>query len=193
MAFWTLTDGSIPKGDEASSHVGSFVTIPDGTTAIGMIKEFVLDKDKNGTPLYKVTYKLMEGDFKGREVIQKVKCFDVKTTIVDRSINMMKRLYDLCKLSPTHNDAPQDKDLLAFKGKLLGIKIAEWNMVNNDGVMSEGNYISEVHDAKGFESTTGIKMETISTPTSSVESAFSRNPKVQNDSLTDDIPYQREI
>lgn len=185
MSFWTLSNNEQAKGDEASSHVASFKVIPDGTLAIGKIKEFILDKDKQGNPFYKVVYKLIEGDFKNREVIHKIKCFDSKTTIADRSINMLKRLYDLTGLKPSHDQAPQDGDLLQFKGKDLGIKISEWSMINPDGVLSEGNFVSEIHAPAGFVCLTGVKIESIGHP---VDSALSRNSRVSTPP-TDEIPF----
>ena len=187
MSFWNLSTGASPDGSESSSHTSSFKVIPDGTMAIGKIKEFVLDKTKDGAPFYKVVYKLIDGDFKNREVIHKIKCFDSKDTIADRALNMLKRLYDLAGLNPSHSEAPTDMDLAYFKGKDIGIKIAEWNMVNADGVLSEGNYISEAHSPVGFECSTGIKNETVGHP---VESALSRNSRVSKPAIDNsDIPF----
>ena len=188
MSFWTLSNNELAKGDEASSHVASFKVIPDGTCAVAMIKEFVNDKDKQGNPFLKAVYKLADGEFKNREVIHKIKCFDSKASIADRSINMLKRIYDLTGQKPTHNDAPKDSDLLVFKGKILGVKIAEWNMVNNDGTMSEGNYISEVHPAAGFECVTGVNSEVVGRP-SHLETAFSRNAVSGLPNDSSDIPF----
>lgn len=180
MSFWTLSTNEQAKGDEASSHVSSFKIIPDGTMATGKIKEFVADKNKEGQPFYKCVYKLIDGDFKNREVIHKIKCFDSKATIADRAINMMKRLYDLAGLKPSHSEAPKDSDLAHFKGKDIGIKISEWSMVNSDGVLSEGNYVSEIHASIGFECSTGVKIETIGHP---IESALSRNSRLSSPPL----------
>src|ERR1035437_7376914 len=106
MSFWTLSTTLQGTGDESSSNMSSFKIIPDNTMAIAKIKEFVLDKNKEGQSHYKVVYKLTAGDFKNREVTQKIKCFDTKTSISDRAINMMQRLYNLTGLKPTHSEAP---------------------------------------------------------------------------------------
>lgn len=188
MSFWTLSNNELAKGDEASSHVASFKVIPDGTCAVAIIKEFVNDKDKQGNPFLKAVYKLVDGEFKNREVIHKIKCFDPKATIADRAINMLKRIYDLTGQKPSHNEAPKDSDLLVFKGKIIGIKISEWNMVNNDGTISEGNYISETHLADKFECVTGVKNEVIGKP-NHVETAFSRNPATGLPLDNSDIPF----
>lgn len=187
MSFWSLSTGASPDGSESSSHTSSFKVIPDGTLSIGKIKEFVIDKNKEGQPFYKCVYKLTDGDFKNREVIHKIKCFDSKATIADRAINMMKRLYDLSGLKPSHSEAPTDSDLAQFKGKDIGIKIAEWNMVNPDGTFSEGNYVSGIFSPVGFECSTGVKMETVGHP---IDSALSRNSRISTPPIDNsDIPF----
>jgi hypothetical protein len=185
--FWSLSNGEKPNGSAESSHVSDFSVIPDGTTAHAAIKDFVLVETSHaGTPLYEVTYRITEGDYKNREVRQKIKCFDPKPNIADRALNMLKRMYDLCSHKQSHTDAPNTQDLKPMVGKVLGIKISEFIGVKQDGTPSNGNYISEVHAAdKDFQVANGTKLEVYISP---VDSALSRNagadyiPK-------DDIPF----
>jgi len=163
MSFWSLSDGSTPKGDAESSHVGSFAQIPDGTQAPAIIKDFILDQTDKGS-WYKISWQIVEGDFKGRVVFQKIKCFEPKKETADRALNMLKRIYDLTQHKPTHGDAPSTSDLMPMKGKVLGIKISEWSMSQADGSFSQGNYVSEVHPISGFETVVGTPMVVTSVP-----------------------------
>jgi hypothetical protein len=192
MSFWNLSDNTLAKGDAESSHVKPMSVIPDGTQAPAQIKEFILaDPNQSyGKQCYEVHFKIAQGDFKNREVRLKIKCFDDKPTISDRGINMLKRVYDLCGHKPSHNEMPTNPDLAPMIGKIIGIKIAEFIGINSKtGEPTNGNYVSEIHKADStFETMTGKKLE-VTSYSSGVESAFSRNPKVQNDSLTDDVPF----
>lgn len=176
MSFWTLSDNSIPKGDEASSFAGDFRIIPDGTCAPAQIKSFKLAEATQSypKPVYEVTFKLVGGDFKDREVRLKIKCFDDKPQVADRNINMLKRVYDLCGHKPTHDRQPTDQDLLPMVGKIMGVKIREFIGTNSKtGEPSNGNYVSEIHKAdKDFATVTGVKLEVV---TSHIDTAFSRN------------------
>lgn len=175
MSFWTLSDNSAPKGDEASSFAGDFRVIPDGTCAPAQIKSFkLMDATQSyPKPVFEVTFKLIGGDFKDREVRLKVKCFDDKPTVSDRGINMLKRIYDLCGHKPTHADTPTDNDLLPMIGKIMGVKIREFIGTNSKtGEPTNGNYVSEIHSTSNIETVTGTKLEVVA---SSVDTAFSRN------------------
>lgn len=185
MSFWKLSTGQSPSGSEEASFTGSFKIIPDGTTALASIKDFTIDENGDSA-LYKIIYKIIEGEFSNREVTQKIKCFDAKPSIADRALNMLKRIHDLCNLKPSHANAPNNEDLLLFKGKVLGIKINEWSMIKADGSLSEGNYVSEIHAPAGYECATGVKLDT---PKPMIQSALSNNNRVVDNSLADDIPF----
>lgn len=189
MSFWQLSSGETPKGDEASSFAGDFRVIPDGSCAPAQIKSFMaMDANQSySKPHYEITFKLVGGDFKDREVRLKIKCCDDKPQIADRNINMMKRVYDLCGHKPTHTEAPTNKDLLPMVGKIMGIKIREFIGTNSKtGEPSNGNYVSECHPSKDFETITGTKLEVV---TSRVETAFSRNPVTGLPNDGSDIPF----
>jgi hypothetical protein len=138
-SWWVSEMGRTIDGSAENSHVAFFPTIPDGTTAPGMIKSAEM-KEFDGNQFFQVTYKLMDGEFKGREVRQKLKCFDFDDKRRDRAKNMLMRLFKLSNLKLAHKNIPTDKDLLPLQGKILGIKIQEWFDDNK-----EGNYVSEVY------------------------------------------------
>lgn len=185
MSFWKLSTGQSPSGSEEASFTGSFKIIPDGTTARATIKDFILEENGDSA-LYKVIYKIIEGEFSNREVVQKIKCFDAKQTIADRALNMLKRIHDLSNIKPAHANAPANEDLVLFKGKVLGIKINEWSMIKDDGSISEGNYVSEIHSPTEYECATGIKLDT---PKPMIQSALSLHNKTKQVDLADDIPF----
>ena len=181
-SFWKLSTGHMATGNEKDSFMASFELIPDGTQATALIKNFIINVNGE-TPVYQIIYKISDGDFAGREVRQNIKCFDHKPTVADKAINMLKRLYDLCSYQPAHQDAPGEPDLDKFKGRSIGIKISEWSMKKDDGSLSEGNYVSEIHPIQGWAPITGEK-KVYHAP---VESALTRHADTRD--LNDDINF----
>ena len=186
--FWKLSSGEKPSGTAEASHVADFSVIPDGTMALAQIKEFALMEPNNSYhhQFYEIVFKISSELFKGREVRMKIKCFDDKTNVKDRGVNLMKRVYDLCGVKPAHSNAPTTQDLYPFVSKVLGIKISEFIGTKQDGSPSNGNYVSEVHKADhDFVCAIGAKLEV---PVA-IESAFSRNPTGKSPELDGDIPF----
>lgn len=180
MSFWQSPINKPITGLAEDSHVGSFDLIPDGTTALAMIKLFELKPEFNDYPaFFQITWKIIDGEFKNREVRQKIKAFDNDPEKVHTALNMMKRVYDLCEYKPSHANLPTNQDLANMHGKSLGIKIQEWDFNGK-----QGNFISEVHGIDGFVQEKGIK-KTVTHP---IESAFSRNKNTAS-VMDDDIPF----
>ena len=192
MSFWTSPINQPITGSEKDAFIQDFTIIPEGTMAIGVIKSCTVE-DKaatqysEATKFIQVIYKLADGEFKNREVTQKIKVFDGKPEAIHRSLNMLKLLMTLCSYQPDHSREPTNQDLANLHGKVLGLKIGDWSMPREDGTIGEGNFIRELHPATGFKCETGVKAE-ITHTRSSVESAFSRNQPVK-DSLLDDVPF----
>ncbi len=171
MNFWSLTTGEMATGSADSSHIGNFKIIPDGTTAHASIKEFVLDDKEN---MYILTWLINDGEFKGRNINHKIKCFDSKDSIRDRAVNMMLRIFNICGYKPTSLSPPSNIELSQLRGKVLGIKIGEWSQIKEDGSLAEGNHIQEVHPVdESFIVQTGVKLEATGVP-----SALTRNSRV---------------
>jgi hypothetical protein len=196
MAFWdSRIEGQVISGDLKDAILPDFELIPNNTTAPAQIKSFELvskkvnDKDVDQ---YEIVWKLMSGDFKGREVTQKIKAFDDKDTIAQRALNMLKLIYTLCAHIPKHSNVPSNEDHRSMVGKILGIKIGEWNMPRTNlkpdqSPFLTGNNVTEVHPVNAdFKTETGVKRELPKVTTSAVESAFSRNPPAV-DNL--DVPW----
>ncbi len=196
MNFWvSRIEGQELTGKLSDAVLPDFELIPNGTKAPAQIKSFELiskkinDKD---TDQYEIVWKITEGEFKGREVTQKIKAFDDKDTIAQRALNMLKLIYTLCNYAPKHSGVPTNEDHKALIGRNLGIKIGEWQLPRNNPKADQsafltGNNVTEVHKLDSdFVPEIGVKKELPKIITSAVESAFSRNPPVV-DSL--DVPW----
>lgn len=188
MSFWKLSTGESPTGSEQASFTPEIGPLPNNTQAVAQIKEFCLIQPTNTYPhaAYKIIYKITKGDFTGREVNQKIKCFDSKSHIADKGIEMLKRVYDLCNHKPTHSNTPSTEDLQPMIGKSLGIKIREYPYTKNDGTPTTGNFVAECYAAdKDFITITGVKLELPITH----ETAFDRNPRGALPNDGSDIPF----
>lgn len=184
-------------GDPSKAFIQDFTTIPEGTRALATIKAFeVVNKEatqyNDATKFFQVTYKLVSGDFKNREVIQKIKCFEGKPEQIERAKNMLVLIMKLCDYTPAHNNEPTTQELSMMRGKVAGIVIGEWSMPKKDGSgMLDGNFVRECWKSEGFESETGVKTEVTYTP--AAESAFSRDKARRDaaakDDLDMDIPF----
>lgn len=163
MSFWDLSSGSKATGNADDAFTASFGIIPDGTKAEAIIQKFSVDSGEK--PFINIQWKLSSGEYKGRVVFQKIHCWDEKASKADRAKNMLMLIYKLLDHKPSHGGDPTDKDLAPMTGRGLGIKIAEWNMIGNDGVAKQGNFVSECHPLTGFESVSGERKEFVSTPT----------------------------
>jgi hypothetical protein len=188
--FWLSGIGSLPTGRPEDSFVGDFSVIPEGTCAPAVIKLFnLVEKENKYTNMtdkfYNVLFKLTDGAFKGREVTLKIKCFSGKPEQIQRNLNMLKLILDICGYKPTHNGAPTDLELGFTMGKPIAVKIGEYSIpkTNEPGYI-EGNFVRECHPVGSIATETGIKAEVKARPT---ESALTRNANVPD--LNDDLPF----
>lgn len=200
MSFWSSRiEGQELTGKLEDCVLPEFENIPNNTTAPAQIISFELTTKKivdkgveKETDQYEIVYKITSGEFKGREVTQKIKAFDDKDTIAQRALNMLKLIYTLCAHTPKHSNVPSNDDHRPMVGKILGIKVGEWSMPRTNPKPDQspfltGNNVTEVHPVNAdFKTETGVKRELPKVTTSAVESAFSRNQPIV-DSL--DVPW----
>lgn len=191
--FWESSLGEV-TGSAADAFAKTFTQIPDGTMALAKIESFA-HAEYLGNKHLTIIWVLADGDFKGSKVEQKLKVYgDPMAKDSDkarhRALNMLKLIYQLYMVKPTHAGEPTDKDLSVFVGKTAGIKIRETEP-NDQG--RQYNWVAEIHEAKGFKSETGVSLVISHTPASNqstLDSAFSRNTvPVGNQDLVDDIPF----
>src|SRR5215217_3102831 len=127
MTFWQSDLGAI-TGDADDAFIKDFSVIPDGTMALAKIIKFSKYEDKNNNFYYEIEWSLVDGDFKGRKVTQKIKAFDSDAKVRHRALNMLKLIYVLFKVKPESANEPSDKELMSFVNKVAGIRIREWSI-----------------------------------------------------------------
>ena len=190
-SFWTSGSGKPLSGKPEDSFVGDFTTIPEGTASEAMIKTFItvekVNKYKDTTERYlEITWKIVSEQFKNREVSQKIKVFSGSPEQIDRNLNLLKLIMELCNYKPTHANAPTDAELAGMQGNVAAIKIGEWALPKNDGSgMMEGNFVREVWKSGSIALEIGVKAVVTSVSTH-LDSAFSRNAMPELDS---DLPF----
>jgi len=150
--FFTLSDGSKPTGSEEDANLSASFTIANNTMAKAKILSFVI-KTFGESQYLEVKWLLTDTSYKGLNVSQKIKVFDVPGKARDRAINMLVRLYKIAGINPSHSSIPTDKDLLVFKGKIMGIKVQQWFYEGK-----EGNWVSAVYPADDFKSEDGVML-----------------------------------
>ncbi len=193
MSFWDSELGEI-TGSSEDAFAKSFKQIPDGTKALAKIEKF-FNAEYQGNKYISIDWVLIDGDFKGQKVNQKLKVYgdpiskDSSKTR-HRALNMLKLIYQLYNVKPKHSGEPSDDDLSTFHGKIAGINIRETEP-NHEG--KQYNWVSEVHESKGFKCETGVSFvvthTNISNKKGTLDSAFSKNDSVSNNTLDDDIPF----
>ena len=152
-------------GKQEDAFTKEFTIIPNNTTAPAAINK--IDLIEKSTQFgeqkhYEIIWKIAAGEFKGQEATQKIKCFLGDSQQILRARNMLKLLLTITKTVIPHDDEPMIHELRQMKGKILGIKIREWQMEKRDGSgVMEGNFVSEVHPlTDSFVTETGIKLPT---------------------------------
>ncbi len=193
MSFWKSGTGEEVTGDEKSSFAGDFSIIPEGTMALVCIKSIVIAENEDARSdeskkMIVVTGNIASDDFKNRETCLKIKCFHGKPESIQRNLNMLKRLMDLCAFKPKHSNAPSQEELNTMSGKFIGQKIGEWSLVKEDGGLMEGNFVREIWPAKDFKCEVGVKSVVEPKRNNGVESALTRNASAAN-FVDDDIPF----
>jgi hypothetical protein len=164
--FWQ-TELGMADGNPDNAFTQDFGLIPDGTKAFARIEDFsVIQKPSSAygaaSKIYEVKWVIAQGDYVGRIIFQKIRCFDEDEKKRFKALNMLRLIMNLSDV-PAPNVAPDNYFLSQMVGKVLGIKIKEYSMPKSDGSggLNEGNFISEVHAIKGFVEAKGKKLEII--------------------------------
>lgn len=193
--FWESSLGEV-TGSAADAFAKSFTQIPDGTMALARIEAFV-NAEYQGNKYLSIDWMLVDGDFKGQKVNQKLKVYgdpmakDSEKTR-HRSLNMLKLIYQLYSTKPKHAGDPTDQDLAVFLGKVAGIKIRETEP-NHEG--KQYNWVAEIHESKGFKCETGVSLVVTHSHVQTggqgpIDSAFGRQAQMPMDNVTDDdVPF----
>lgn len=182
MSFWQSELGEV-SGNPDEAFAKSFRIVPNDTMALARIESFI-NAEHNGSKYMNIEWILTDGEFKGQKVNQKIKAFDSDPKIRHRALNMLKLLYMLFDIKPKSSNPPTDQELAAFVNKAAGIKIRETEP-NEEG--KQYNWVSEVHEAKGFVCETGIKLVVNSKSHESQNATYYGDPRFANG--TEDIPF----
>ncbi len=183
MSFWHSRTGVKIDGSDENCFANYFPQIPDNTVASAVIKHFTMQTFES-EDYYQVIWELIDGDYAGSQVRQRISPFDADDNKAQRSLNMLMRLFVLCKIKPSHDGAPSNDELSAFKGIILCIKTGA-------GVYNSKPFtnVREVHEQGKLATKTGVVTTIIDKPTSSVETAFSRNEAKTSDLRNSDVPF----
>lgn len=198
-AFWKSDLGDI-TGKAEDAFAKQFKRIPENTKALAKINSFVNAEIKDsGFKFLNIEWVLIDGDFKGQKVQQKLKVFGGDMYDKDplktrhKALNMLMLIYQLFNVKPKHGNPPTDQDLAVFIGKEAGLLIRETEP-NAEG--KQYNWVGEVHSSKGFKSETGTSIVvTHKNPAQSfngqepIDSAFNRYNERNPAPMEDDIPF----
>lgn len=192
MSFFTSRTGAKITGDSNSSFANNFPHLPDNTQACAMIKAFT-QEEFQGELFYQVIWLLVDGDFKGATVKQRITPFDLNDTRAQRALNMMMRIMVFCEHPTEFHNPPSNADLAPMHGKILSIKIG-------NGIIQgeERTWVREVWKEGQLPTVTGETKVMTSKPSepkpaiNNEQSAFDRERQRKNTTdnvLTDDIPF----
>lgn len=177
MSFWDTGLGSV-TGSAEQAFTKQFKNIPDNSYLRAKIKEFTIEETQNDRFL-QIVWKIMDSEFEGAQVRQKIKVWDDDSNKRYKALNMFMYLHKLYGLQPADRE-PMPMDLLRFVNKPAGIKVQLTKPMPDTG--NRYNWVSEVHKTEGFKSKVGKEeveetMETIKPNMSKVTD------------LDDDIPF----
>jgi len=140
MSFFQTSDNkAIDTTGSFNSNVG-FPIIPDGTKLVACITEAKWD-DYQDEQFIKLTWSILDGEFKNIKVFQKVKVREQDKNKKDKALRMLAAIDanaggNLVKLGVE----PQDMELMAnLTNKPMGILVAVWDMNGK-----QGNWIQAV-------------------------------------------------
>jgi len=182
MSFWNSNLGEVTT-DEASAFAQQFQNIPNNSYLGAKVYEFE-EKNHEGNRYLELTWQICGTEYDGQLVRQKIKCYDYDDKVRHRSLCMFKRLHELMGYQIADRQ-PTPMDLQRFKTRKAGIKVQETDPMPESG--KQYNWVSEVHDPKGFQVKIGESKPVPAEKTVSVQ------PKTSylgvSDPEMDDVPF----
>jgi hypothetical protein len=142
MSFWNLSDNTTAKA-ETTFDMGGGSVIPDNTNCKAVIDEAKWD-EYQGVRNINLRWEVVDGEFKGRKVFQKVRVHDSDSKKADKARRMLAAIDANCGGNLMKKTAePTDADLMGnLMYKPMVIKVMVWEI---DG--KQGNWISSVSSA----------------------------------------------
>lgn len=166
MSFWSGITG-LPS----DSYTTDLSPLPNNTHVIAECQGVTIEQ--GDTPHIQFKWKVIDGEFKGRLLWQKLYIFAQDQKKADKAKNMLMLLFILNNLK-VPNEMPTQGDLYGFHGKITSLLVGQYAIPKDDGSIMKGNFIREAHpsDYKPV-----------------IESAFSRNPRPTGSVADSDLPF----
>lgn len=166
MSFWSGIQG-LPE----LAFTSDMNPLPHKTHVIAECQEVkIVEGDR---PNIEFKWKVLDGEFKGRLLWQKLYVFDLDKKKADKAKNMFMLLFKLNNLT-LPKEMPTQNDLYGFHGKVTSLLVGQYAIPKEDGTVMKGNYVMEAHpsDYKPV-----------------IETAFSRNTKATESLANQDLPF----
>ena len=133
--FWEVSTGeTVENNGTFDGGGGSFEPLPDGTTIHGLCDNAEWN-EYDGVKSISLSWEVLEGEFKGRKIFQKVRVNELDSKKRDRAIKMLGAIDsnaggELRKLAKE----PSDMDLsTALVNKSMLLKLGVWDLNGKKG------------------------------------------------------------
>lgn len=139
MSFWKLSEGALDKS-ATSFEAGGGEPIPDNTNVKACIDEISWDNFQ-GESYIKARWTVLDGEYKGRKVFQKIRVEDQDARKRDKAIRMLAAIDANAGGKLTSVDAMPDDEILqqALCNRPMIIKVQTWEINGKSG-----NWVSAV-------------------------------------------------
>lgn len=157
MSIFDLSNGETAQtGGTADSGGGNFEPIPDGTKLIAMITE-VGWKEFDDDKFISIRWDVLQGEYKGRLVFQKVRVLNSNADKRDRQIKMLAAIDEnsggkLAGLGKSRMEDLSDHEMTkALSNTPMEIQVREWKIDKDrqgnplpESEIKKGNWVSAV-------------------------------------------------
>lgn len=129
MGFWdSVTAENLEDG------YGQDKPIPSGTKLRAAIVEAKWDTFEDNPKYVQLTYEVLEGEFQGKKLWQKIKVYDTDAKKASRQRTMLAAIDKITKSGLLETEGePTDSDLYQLINKVLQVEVAVWNSDGNTG------------------------------------------------------------
>lgn len=160
MTFWTTSDNQAVESN-GSFEMGGGEPIPDNTNLKACIDEASWDAWE-GEHYIKLRWTVLEGDYKGRKVFQKIKVNEPDISKRDKAIRMLAAIDSNCggKLMAS-GEEPTEESLYNLVNHPMIIKVMVWEIGGKSG-----NWVAMVSSLQAAQSEASQKAENAENATS---------------------------
>lgn len=153
MSFWNTSEGQLDKTNvETSAEMGggNLEPIPSNTELRAIITEASYDETESLGRFIKLRWDVIDGEYKGRVIFQKVKVFETDAKKRDKAMRMLAAIAMNAGGKLLEIADPTDGDLqTTLTNKPMVIRTQVWEMENSTtGEKMSGNWVSAVSNGK---------------------------------------------